>query len=134
MNVAAELKRRGIPDALIATALVDGKPIALTTAPHKLDGLNKTEARYAAELDYLIRKGVVVEWRFEAIKLRLAKKCFFCPDFFVRFSNGRLRFVEIKGFLRDDASIKFKLAREQYAWAEWSMLRYVRGCWESVNI
>ena len=134
MNIAAELKRRGIPDALIATAVVDGKPIALATAPHKLDGMNKTEARYAAELDFMKREGTVVDWRFEAIKFRLAKKCFYAPDFFVRCADGVIRFVEIKGFLRDDAAIKFKLAREQNQWAEWYMFRYVKGNWEPVNI
>jgi len=121
----------------IATATINGKPLSEAEPKAKSmahDGMNKTEERFAAELDAMQREGAIVEWKFEAIRLKLAHRTTYTPDFFIRYADGRLRFVEIKGFLRDDAAVKFKLAREAYPWAVFSMLRRVGGEWKPVNI
>lgn len=136
MNITKQLKSLGFSDDQIATATERGRPIV--ESPPKLgakvDGMNKTEARFAAELDWLKRDGAVVAWWFGAVKLRLADRTWYTPDFLVLYPDGRLRFVEIKGFMRDDAAVKFKVARETFRWAEWSMLRWQGGKWTPVNI
>ena len=82
--------------------------------------MNKTEARYAAEvLDPLKRVGKIVQWQFEPLNFRLAKKTFYRPDFVVIRTNGTLRVVEVKGYWEDDARVKIKVAAEMYWWAEW---------------
>lgn len=137
MTLASDLKALGFKPNQIATATCNGKPLSEAEPKVKSmahDGMNKTEELFAAELDALQRAGVIVEWKFESIKLRLARKTFYTPDFFIRYTDGRLAFTEIKGFMRDDAAIKYKLAREAYSWAEWRMLRRVKGTWQAVNI
>jgi len=134
MNIATQLKQMGFKPDQIAGALVDGKPLAAVEEKKPKSEMNKTEALYALELDALLRENIIASWKFESIKLRLAKRTWYTPDFFVIPTIGRPRFVEIKGFLRDDAAIKFKLAREAYPWADFVMLRRVKGQWVKVNI
>jgi hypothetical protein len=139
MSVEDDLRRQGWPEDLIERATVNGKPLmAVFSETKKLgastSGMNKTEALYAAELDWLKSTGEVAEWHFESFKIRIAKRTWYMPDFFVVFADGRKMFVEIKGFLRDDAAVKFKAAREKVTWAEWLMLRRTKGEWVRVNI
>lgn len=77
-------------------------------------GMNKTEAEYGLWLEYQKRDGVILEYRFESIKLRLANATWYTPDFAVYGIGGEIGFHEVKGFWRDDARIKFKVAAEQY--------------------
>lgn len=136
-SIADELRRLGFKDEQIAGALVDGKPLAEVDRPKPSktpDGMNKTEAAYAIELDWLKREGAIAGYWFESIKFKLARKTTYTPDFCVLFPDGRIQFVEIKGFLRDDAAIKFKLAREKFPQWEFIMLRKVKREWVKVNI
>ena len=73
--------------------------------------MNKTEARYAQYLDTMVRLGQVRSHLYEGIKLRLAdKKTFYTPDFFVVRPDMTIECHEVKGFWRDDARIKIKVA------------------------
>jgi len=136
MDMESELRRMGFDAEQIATATVDGKP--LSSLPKKTslqkEKLNKTELLYDVELAQLHSEGVVARWWAQSVRLRLADKTTYTPDFLVQFADGRLVFVEIKGFLRDDASVKFKVAREMYPWAEFVMLRRVKKQWVPVKI
>ncbi len=75
---------------------------------------NKTEAAFADELTLWIRAGTIQWWRFEAVKLRLANNTFYTPDFMVTQNDGSVTFYEVKGFWRDDARVKFKVASNLY--------------------
>ena len=136
MKITDQLHKMGFDDSQIADARpVDGKPLLATgRLAEKTEGMNKTEASYAALLDWEVSQGMVAAYWYESVKLRLATRTWYTPDFLVLYSNGGFQFVEIKGFLRDDAAVKYKLAREQYSWAEWVMLRRVKGQWVKVNI
>lgn len=136
-SVTNQLRRMGWSPDVIASATVNGKPLTEAIAiakPKHSDGMNKWERLFAADLAALQREGVVACWYFEAVKLRLARKTFYTPDFLIVYADGRLRFVEIKGHLRDDAAVKFKLAREKFAFAEWSMLTIKGGHFVPMNI
>jgi hypothetical protein len=77
--------------------------------------MNKTEAAYAQHLDALKLAGEIVGYRFEAMTLRLADRTSYTPDFLVETVDGpRLEFHEVKGFWRDDARVKFKVAAELF--------------------
>ena len=77
------------------------------------DAMNKTESRYARE--HLQHNPDVIEWHYESINLRLGENLFYRPDFFVVMSDGRRRFVEVKGgYVREDAEVKFKAAALRY--------------------
>lgn len=95
--------------------------------------MNKTEEAYAAELELRLRAGEVAWYRFEAIKLRLAKRTWYTPDFLIGYADGTMEFVEIKGgFVRDDAAVKVKVAREMYPMFRWKALSLKRGEWVEI--
>lgn len=76
--------------------------------------MNKTEAAYAAHLEELKAGGLILWWKFEALKLRLADNTFYTPDFAVLFSDGTFVIKEVKGFMTDDANVKIKVAAETF--------------------
>lgn len=80
----------------------------------KAGAMNKTEAAWADNLERLKQRGDVLWYRFEGIKLRLADKTFYSPDFAVMRSTGELQCHEVKGFMMDDANVKIKVAAEQF--------------------
>ncbi len=90
------------------------KPSILALGRMKTGQMNRTEAEYAGHLEMLKRIGEIAWYRFEGMKFRLADNTFYTPDFAVMRSDGQLEMHEVKGFWRDDARIKIKVAAEQY--------------------
>jgi len=76
--------------------------------------MNKWERAYADMLDSHIRAGVIKCWYFEAVKFRLANRCWYCPDFLVQLSDETWQLREVKGFWRDDAKVKVKVMAEAF--------------------
>lgn len=85
-------------------------------------GMNRLEQKVAAELDAKLRDGKILDWRYEPIKLRLADKTYYTPDFMVLRIDGTIEFWEAKATWKsgvhweDDARVKIKVAAEQF-WA-----------------
>lgn len=103
-----------------------------TLAPLKS---NRTESEYGAHLNLLKLAGEIVRWDFSPVKLRLADKTFYTPDFRVIMADMTEEYHEVKGFLRDDAMVKIKVAAEQHPY-RFVMVRKVRRgvfnvIWES---
>ena len=80
----------------------------------KVGTLNKTERAYEALLKSWQHAGLVVWFKFEGVKLRLADNTFYTPDFAVMLSNGQMEMHEVKGFWQDDARAKIKIAADMY--------------------
>lgn len=80
----------------------------------KVGAMNKTEAAYAAHLEALKHAGVVLWFRFEGLKFRLADNTFYTPDFAVMAASGQMECHEVKGFMHDDANVKIKVAADSY--------------------
>jgi hypothetical protein len=76
--------------------------------------MNKTEAEYAQLLEFRRLAGEIKAWGFERIKLRLADRCWYTPDFDVLRIGGELEFHETKGFFREDARLKVKFAAKDF--------------------
>jgi len=127
-----QLKQAGIPKALWDRLTVDGRPIEEAGAEEKkpLDRMNKLERHYSWFLDGLVESGVVTRYRFGEVKVRLADKTWYSPDFQVWLHYGRVVMVETKGWCRDDAAVKFKVARERYSEYQWMMVGRSKGKWE----
>jgi hypothetical protein len=71
---------------------------------------SKLEARYA---DYLWQQqlaGVLHAYWYQPFSLRLAARTMYTPDFLVQGVDGTLHVHEVKGFWRDDARVKWKVA------------------------
>ena len=76
--------------------------------------MNKTEQAYDRHLQELEHLGQI-QWRkFEGLKLRLADKTFYTPDFVVMLDDGTIECHEVKGFWEDDARVKIKVAAATY--------------------
>ncbi|MCD8071173.1 MAG: hypothetical protein LUE08_07315 [Akkermansiaceae bacterium] len=76
--------------------------------------MNGTERSYSLHLDALKQSGKIRAWFFESVKLGLGKNCFYTPDFMVIRSDDVVEFHEVKGFWRDDARVKIKVAADKY--------------------
>lgn len=94
-------------------------------------GMNKTEAAYAKVLEAMREAGEVWRWRFEAIKLRLADRTTYTPDFLVTLPSGEMEFHEVKGFWRDDARVKVKVAAEMYPEFHFLSVQKCAGGWKT---
>ena len=86
-------------------------------------GMNKTEAEWSGMLEARRVAGELLFWAFEPIKVRLADRTWYEPDFLVVRSTGELELHEVKGaFVMDDARLKFKLVAEHFpaalVWAQ----------------
>ena len=76
--------------------------------------MNKTEDAYAQTLELRKRAGEIAWYRFEGLKLRLADKTFYTPDFAVMLADGQIECHEVKGYWLEDARAKIKVAAEMY--------------------
>lgn len=100
------------------------------------DGLNKTERAYRDLLEFRKRAGEVRDYRTHGITFKLGTDCRYTPDFMVIENDGTLTFVEIKGFLRDDALVKFRTAQQQFPWFRFVMIQRCKqsqGGWKTIR-
>ena len=97
--------------------------------PRPEKGMNKLEERYGKYLDGLKMAGEIIDWRYEALKLRLADKTFYTPDFIVLFTD-RIELHETKGFMQDDANVKIKVAASQYWYFKFVLVQWKQKKWE----
>lgn len=95
--------------------------------------MNKTEAAYAAILEARRLAGEIHRWDFEPVKLRLADRTYYTPDFRVILANMEVEYHEVKGFWRDDARVKLKVAAEQHPY-RFVAVRLVHGQWQTEAI
>jgi hypothetical protein len=100
---------KGIPLPLVPTISKDSRP---RHAPGEMNGMEK---KYAAYLDIRKVTGEIKDWKFEPLKLRLAPKTYYTPDFLLLMPDGRIELHETKGFMEEDAAVKIKVAREMFA-------------------
>jgi hypothetical protein len=80
--------------------------------------MNSLEQAYAANLNVGISTGQLLDWKYEGLKFRLAKRTWYTPDFVVLHKDLHLSIDEVKGFWRDDARVKIKCAAEMFPWFE----------------
>ncbi len=75
--------------------------------------MNKWEAKFAQTLEYRKHAGELVWWAFEPIRIRLANGTFYRPDFVTVDKAGRTEVFEVKGYFREAARIRLKVAVEK---------------------
>lgn len=92
---------------------------------------NNTERDYGIHLNLLKKHGDILRWDFSPVKLRLADNTFYTPDFRVILPDMTEEYHEVKGFLRDDAMVKIKVAAEQHPY-RFVMVRRVRKSFEVI--
>lgn len=92
---------------------------------HRKPGtMNKAEASYAAELDLRKSAGDVLDFRFEAFKLKLADNTTITPDFTVLMPSGHIELHDVKGtFFPEHNRVKWKVGVETFPWFTWVLVR-----------
>lgn len=96
---------------------------ALGRLPHGV--MNKTEEEHAWSLEMQKRRGEILEYRFAPLRLILADRCTYEPDFLVITREGLVEFHEVKGeYVTDDATVKLKLAARLFPY--FTFRRYQR--------
>ena len=93
--------------------------------------MNKTEQAYADQLEQLRQIGRIAWWLFEAVTLKLGDDCRYTPDFLVVHTDRTLELVEVKGFWRDDAKVKIRVAAERFPWFRFTAVRRAHGAWQA---
>ena len=107
--------RRDPPPSVVAEFLPTSTNPRLRIPKVNAKGQNKTEARFDAILEGLKHERRIEHYAFESVRLRLAGRTTYAPDFLV--VADRIIFVEVKGHMRDDAAVKVKVAAELHPWA-----------------
>lgn len=80
----------------------------------KAGEMNKTEKEFANHLQRELDHHKILSFVFEPVTLKLAKDLRYTPDFMVHEIDGYITFYEVKGFWRDDALAKIKMASEKF--------------------
>lgn len=93
--------------------------------------LNKTERAYLAYLRFENHPFIGIQ----NITLKLADDTRYTPDFILITSDTKLQAHEVKGFWRDDAKVKIKVAARQFPFVEFIVVMKSKSGWtfESVK-
>lgn len=114
--------------------------------PKKRRGaMNRTEARYAAILEYRKLSNEIDSYRFEGVRLTWGKDdktgeaMRYCPDFFVDsgwlgMQGPRFQCIEVKGaHIRDRDIVRFKGCRAEWPEFEFIMVQWKNGEWKKLH-
>ena len=109
--------------------------------------MNKLEARYAQQLELLKRADEIIDWRFEPVRLRIGTSgnkgtpsAFYKIDFLVVkpliTGTGNIilgayefEFHETKGFWREAARVRIRVAADLYPWWRFVGVQFKKGEW-----
>lgn len=81
--------------------------------------MNGTEEAWSRQLEAERMAGRIQWWAFQPFTLRIADGCRYTPDF-ATWDGRALKFWEVKGFWRDDARVKIKVAAAQFPFLEFA--------------
>jgi hypothetical protein len=102
-------------------------PKAVSTDEAKL---NKTEQAY---LNYIRCLGFT--WiGVQNVTLKLAHDTRYTVDFVTVDKNGVTDMREVKGFFRDDAKVKIKVAARMFPWLRFLVVRKTKNGWEHEEV
>jgi len=87
---------------------------ARARAPRVAGAMNKLETQYRDSLAMMAHAGEIRSFHYEALKLRLADRTSYTPDFMVVANDMTIELHEVKGFWEDDARVKIKVAAEMF--------------------
>jgi hypothetical protein len=94
------------------------------------DGMNRLERRFAGTLDGAAAARLIRQWEFQPVTFRLAGRTKFTPDFGVwpePASDWRFTLCETKGWLREDAALKIKVAADMFPQFRWLLVYREEG-------
>ena len=91
--------------------------------------LNKTEADYGRRLRMAHPEAWVTE---QAVTFRIGNGVRYTPDFTVFHPfGGGVDCHEVKGYMRDDAAVKLKVAASEYPFVKWTLAWKSNHQWQT---
>lgn len=124
LTVGASEQAGGIKVAGDQSKSLISHPSAISTDEAKL---NKTERAYLAYLRTDRPHDMI---HIQSLTLKLADDCRYTPDFVTVDYAGETIGWEVKGFMRDDALVKIKVAARMFLWIRFVLVRRIKGQWE----
>ena len=91
--------------------------------------MNKLESAYTKYLDLQVAGGDIHAYKFESIKLKLADRTTYSPDFLVITKDGTVELHETKGYWEDDARVKIKVAAAMFPYFVFRGVTRSKGSW-----
>lgn len=91
--------------------------------------MNKWEEEFARQLFERMMADEISGYMFERFRFELAHKCLYIPDFMILHPHGGFAAAEVKGFRRDDAMVKLKVAARMYPDINFSLWTKEKGLW-----
>lgn len=136
-QLAELLQRRGVPSSTSQTD-VSKPPFqppaneagAFARGRLPVHKMNKTEAEYSRHLELLKSAGEILWHRYAPMRLRLADGSYFKPDFGVLTRECLFELHETKGFWREAARVRIKVAAELFPFRFIAIKRAANGGWE----
>lgn len=92
--------------------------------------MNRWESEYAKFLCNCMFSEEIAGFKFEAFRLSLGGGVQYIPDFFVLENDESFSVHEVKGFWRDDARVKFKIAADRYPQFRFYECRKIGDLWD----
>jgi len=111
------------------SAIRKGRASVLAKGRLKAGVMNGLEKEYDSFLARRMMAGEVLWYRFESVTLVLADRVRYTPDFAVMLSDGMIEMHEVKGYWRDDAKVKIKMAADKFPF-RFVSIQKKRGNWE----
>lgn len=135
MSIPVHILPARYQDQVAAQLGTPKKAEALFTKPAKpmlkqdRTGLNKTETAFLA---YLKENFTDASTHITAqgLTLKLANGVRYTPDFIVVYGKGEITAYETKGFMRDDAGVKIKVAAQQWPWITFYLVTRRKKEWQ----
>lgn len=97
-------------------------------------GLNKTEREYWEHLKQRLALDHQITWiGVQCITLKLAFDTRYTADFWT-FEGGQIVAREVKGFWRDDAKVKIKVAARLFPWIKFVVVKKLQYSWSEEEV
>lgn len=124
----ADLMKSASPACRALNGMADAKPASVEIVKPKsdLDKLNKTERMF---LEFM--KRCPYTWiGAQNVTLKLAHDCRLTVDFVGLRPDGKMDFIDVKGFQREDALIKIKVAARLFPFWNFLIVKRLNNEWQ----
>lgn len=88
---------------------------------------NKTEVAFGLWLFGEQQRGDILWYAFEPFKLQLGKGAWYTPDFAAMNRDRSIEFFEVKGFWREAARVRIKVAASKYPFFTFTAVKKDKG-------
>lgn len=90
---------------------------------------SKWELEYATHLELLRVAGRLNAWAYEPDRLEIGEGARYTPDFRVTLLSGAIEYHEVKGYRRESAMVRIRVAAKLYPQCRFVLVTKANGSW-----